>query len=110
MAYRRRTSSIIEKVRIRASNLEAINPNLDLGNDLTVAELRAQLETTQALLTLYNIKLAEADAALNNLQAQEKMLLTLSGRLLAAVGAVYGKDSSEYEQAGGTRLRRVNRG
>ena len=105
MAYRRRSSIIIKKVQIRASNLEAISPTLDLGNHLTLAALRTQLGVTQNLLDIYNIKLAEADAALNNLQAQEKALQALSVRLLAAVGAVYGKDSNEYEQAGGKRRR-----
>ena len=43
------------------------------------------------------------DGLLNALEADEKMLNTLSEKMLAAVGVKYGKDSDEYEQAGGTR-------
>ncbi len=110
MAYRRRSSIIIRKAQVRVSNLAAISPTLDLGHNLTLAGLRTQLEATQAALDLYNIKLAEADAALNNLKAEEKALQTLSVRLLGAIGAIYGKNSNEYEQAGGTRLSEIHRG
>ncbi|HRQ41511.1 MAG TPA: hypothetical protein PLD25_26625 [Chloroflexota bacterium] len=108
MAYKRRTSKSIEQAQVRAANLEAIGSSLDLGNGLTLAAFREEIQTTQGLLDAYNTKLAEADAALNALTAQEKQLKTLNGRMLAAVGAIYGKDSSEYEQAGGTRTSEID--
>ena len=51
----------------------------------------------------YNTKLSEIDGLLNEVQAEEAVLDELSTRMLAAVGVKYGKDSDEYEQAGGTR-------
>lgn len=109
MAYRRRTSKEIEQAQVRAANLEAISPTLDLGNSLTLTALRAEIQATQALLDTYNTKLAEADNALNVLKAREKTLKTMSSRMLAGVGVAYGKDSSEYEQAGGTRTSEITR-
>ncbi|MBK8431745.1 MAG: hypothetical protein IPL28_10845 [Chloroflexi bacterium] len=46
---------------------------------------------------------------LNDFQAEEKGLNLLSARMLAAVGAIYGKDSNEYEQAGGKRASEIKR-
>lgn len=89
MAYKRRTSEAIKQAQVRAANLEAISPTLDLGNSLT---------------------LTGADTALNTLKAKEKVLKTLTSRMLAAVGIVYGKDSDEYEQAGGTHTSEIARG
>ncbi len=109
MAYKRRTSKEIEQAQVRATNLEAISPTLDLGNSLTVMAYRAQIQATQTLLDSYNRKLAEADDALNALVASEKELKTMSARMLAGVGVAYGKDSSQYEQAGGTRTSEITR-
>ena len=109
MAYKRRTSGVIQNAQTRAANLKAIGGTLNLGNGLTVVSLEAEIAAAQALLEAYNVKLAEADAAKNTLQAKEKELKTLSSRLLAAVGVVYGKDSNEYEQAGGTRVSEIVR-
>jgi hypothetical protein len=52
---------------------------------------------------------ANADAALNNVRAKEKALATLSSRMLATVGVQFGKDSNEYEQAGGTHTSEIQR-
>jgi hypothetical protein len=103
MTYKRRTSIVIEKAQIRSTNLETVDAALDMGNGLSLAVLRTEIQATQALLDAYNVKLAEADGALNAFKAKEKELKNLTSRLLAGVGAAYGRDSSEYEQAGGTR-------
>ncbi|MDF3057635.1 MAG: hypothetical protein K0R17_1850 [Rariglobus sp.] len=39
----------------------------------------------------------------NDLESAEKTLDDLSSRMLAGVGVKYGKNSDEYEKAGGTR-------
>ena len=51
----------------------------------------------------YNTKLSELDSLLNEIETDEGALDELSTRMLAAVGVKYGKDSDEYEQAGGTK-------
>lgn len=43
------------------------------------------------------------DDAMNAFQTAEKNLASMSDRMLAGVAAKYGRDSTEYEMAGGTR-------
>ncbi|XCN75172.1 MAG: hypothetical protein Q3M24_10715 [Candidatus Electrothrix aestuarii] len=110
MAYKRRASQVIADARQRATNLKSIDPKLDLGGGLTVAAFEDEIDEVQTTLEQYNTLLAQADAVLNKLNDQEKKLGTKSGRMLAGVGVRYGKDSSEYEMAGGTRTSEIKRG
>ena len=109
MAYKRRSSQVMADAQERATNLKAIDPALDLGSGLTVAAFEGEIAATQTALEAYNTLLAQADAALNELNDREKKLGTLSGRMLAGVGVMFGKDSSEYEMAGGTRTSEIKR-
>jgi hypothetical protein len=108
MAYQRRASQVLAAARERSTNLKAIDPNFALSEGLSVASLDALIERTQASLEAYNTLLAQADAAGNNLINDEKETRDMSTRLLAGVGAHYGKDSNEYEMAGGTRTSEIN--
>ncbi len=99
----RRTSKILEVALVRRANLAKIDPKLNLGHDNALSVYDAEIATVQAKLDAYNQILAAADNALNELQDEEKRLRTRSSKLLAGVGVAYGKDSSEYEMAGGTR-------
>jgi hypothetical protein len=108
MAYQRKSSKHIVDAQERAANLRGIDPALDLGSDLTLAAFNAEIAATQNLLDTYNAKLAKADAAGNDFQAAEKNLRALSARMLAGVGMKFGKDSNEYEMAGGTRSSEID--
>ncbi|MGR0480150.1 MAG: hypothetical protein ACTFAL_01760 [Candidatus Electronema sp. V4] len=110
MAYRRKTSNILNAAQTRAANLKAIDPNLDLGNELTVADYENRIAAAQNVLDSYNVQLAKADALGNDFKAVEKELRALSTRMLAGAGVKYGKDSNEYEMAGGTRSSEIKRG
>ncbi|WP_417910036.1 hypothetical protein [Candidatus Electronema sp. PJ] len=109
MAFKRKSSQVIAQAQQRAANLKAIDSNLDLGNDLTVATLANEIAEVQAALDAYNGQLAQADALGNYFKAAEKKLRSLSSRMLAGVGVKYGKDSSQYEMAGGTRTSEITR-
>lgn len=108
MARLKKTSSVLEKATTRMDSLKAID-SLDLGSELTVAAYQAAIDLAQSKLSKYTTLLSEADAALNDFKAEEKKLATLSARMLAAVGVKYGKDSNEYEMAGGTRTSEIKR-
>lgn len=108
MAYKRKTSQHLAEAQERLANLKAIDPALDLGNGLTVTAFTTQMAAARTSLDAYNALLAQADAAGNNFKAAEKQLRTVSARYLAAVGVKYGKDSNEYEMAGGTRSSEIN--
>ena len=108
MAYQRRTSQVLAAARERSTNLKAIDPNFNLSENLSVDNLDSLIARTQTSLDSYNSLLAQADAAGNNVLNDEKEVRELSARLLAGVGAHYGKDSNEYEMAGGTRASEIN--
>jgi hypothetical protein len=108
MAYRRKSSEIIADAQERAGNLRAIDPNLDLGNSLTPDAYDAKITEAQTSLDAYNGLLAQADAAGNDFRAVEKQLRDLSSQMLSGVKVKYGRDSNEYEMAGGTRLSDIN--
>jgi hypothetical protein len=103
MGRRRRSSPVLEKATRRAANLRAISPTLDLGPGLTLAEFEQKITAFRTHQDEYNAKLAGIDASKNDLEAEEKILDELNSRMLAAVGARWGKNSNQYEQAGGTR-------
>lgn len=103
MARRRRKSTVLEKAEIRANNLKTISATLDLGPGLTLADLEQTIADVRATRDNYNQALARVDDLSNELVAKEKLLDELNSRMLAGVGARWGKNSSQYEIAGGTR-------
>ena len=103
MARRKRSSSTIAQAQNRAVGLSNIDPKLDLGNGNTLESLQASIKSTQQLLETYNKKLGELDVAQNDLTAAEAALELKSSTMLTATSAKYGKNSNEYELAGGTR-------
>ena len=103
MARRKRVSHSIESAETRAAGLVSINPSLDLGSGMTLAAFQARISSTKDLLNSYNTRLAEIDGLKNQLEQAESDLDEASSGMLAAVGAVYKKNSTEYEKAGGTR-------
>ena len=60
-------------------------------------------------LNEYNTLLSDADSALNQLEALESTISDLSDRMLKGVASRYGRDSDEYEKAGGTRKSDIKR-
>ncbi|NJO17342.1 MAG: hypothetical protein HC877_16845 [Thioploca sp.] len=103
MARKKRTSPTIERSQQRLSALLSIDNNLDLGNNLTSAIYREEIVKAQSLLDAYNTLLSQADGALNAFVIAEKNLKDLSERMLSGVGVKFGKDSAQYEMAGGVR-------
>ncbi len=110
MARKKRTSPTVDAAKIRAASLKSIDAALDLGNGLTLASYNAAIAATEGQLDTYNTNLSDLDEQLNGLEAGEKTLADLSERMLSGVGSKFGKDSSQYEQAGGTRKSEIKRG
>ena len=94
---------MIESAITRAASLASISPTLDLGGDMTLVAYQAAVADAESKLDQYNTKLSEVDDCLNALVAQEKAVADWSERMLAGVASKFGKDSSEYEKAGGVR-------
>lgn len=103
MARSKRKSSVLDAAQQRLAGLKSITPAPNFGPGLTVAGYETEIATFIEKLNSYNQKLAELDEAQNSLETLEVALREKNRRMLAAAQAQYGPDSSQFEQAGGTR-------
>lgn len=99
----KKTSKTVEAARVRLAGLKSIDPALDLGNGVTAAIYESKIVGTETDLSKYNTTLSQADEDQNKFEMSEKDLKDYHERILLAVAAKYGKDSNEYEKAGGTK-------
>lgn len=99
----KRTSKVLEKAQARLAGIKSVDPVLDLGSGLTATSFDTIVSAVQTKLAEYNQTLATVDEKYNALIAAEKTLGDMSERILAGVAARFGKDSTQYEQAGGVR-------
>ena len=97
------SSTVIDTAATRAAGVDSIDRELDLGSGLTQVAYKTALAETQAKLGTYNTILSQADEASNVFEGAERSLNDLNERMLAGVAARYGRDSHEYEMAGGKR-------
>src|ERR1044072_1492696 len=104
MARQKRTSQVLELARQRLAGLKAITTAAVLGGNLTVEGYQTEIEAYSTRQDSYNSKIADLDDETNQLDDHEQRLNELSQRILAAVKAQYGPDSSELEQLGAVRI------
>jgi hypothetical protein len=103
MTRAKRTSAPLELAEKRLLGLKSIDPVLDMGDGLSVVGLQTAHDALKSNLDKYNMLLTQADEKLNEIVKGERGLGELCDRLLSGVGAKFGKDSNQYEKAGGTR-------
>ncbi len=102
MPRSKRKSPIIDNAQKRADGLRSVDAKMVLdklslkGFDDIIADGRAKLSK-------YNELLSGTDGALNELNAAERGVADLSERMLSAVAGKFGKNSDEYEKAGGVK-------
>ncbi len=103
MARAKKTSKIVESASVRLASIKSIGINLDLGNGITAVSYEELINETNKVLEEYNIALSLVDEKQNLYRKIEKNLKELHERVLLSVAAKYGKDSNEYEKAGGVK-------
>jgi hypothetical protein len=103
MARTKKTSKVIESANTRLASLKSIDSKLDLGNGITVEIYSQLIDDASKALEEYNTSLSIADEKSNVFDTSEVKLKDMHERVLLGVGAKYGKNSNEYEQAGGTK-------
>ncbi len=103
MSRQKKTSRILEKVEMRVAGLRAIDPKMDFGNDRSLDRLVRFVDQLRIRLDAYNTALAVIDSSKTEIQQLEKTMADLADQMLQGVAFNYGKDSSEYERAGGVR-------
>ncbi|GET38899.1 hypothetical protein [Microseira wollei] len=101
MARRKRTSQVLEKAVRRLASISSIDPNLDLGNSLTLAEFSTLIETMQTKENAYNTALSTLDKLYREMLQTERELADMAEHMLLGVATRYGKSSVEYGMAGG---------
>lgn len=103
MARKKRASLVLEVAHKRISGLKSITPAPNYGSTLTIPAYDTEIGDFSSLLDTYNQMLSALDEFQNRVDTVEGKLNETNKRLLTATEAQYGADSSEYEQAGGTR-------
>lgn len=104
MSRRKKDSKILADAQKRLSGLKAIDNKLNLGGGLTIENINKSIEVLTKELEAYNALLAQSDEKLRGVKEAERSLKDLHVRALAGVAAIYGKNSNEYEKAGGIKL------
>src|SRR5437588_10066038 len=103
MARLKRSSNVLETARLRLSGLKSITPKPDYGSALDIDEYEQDINDLGPSLDKYNETLSLLDSLQNELDGHEEKVKDKNRRMLAATGAQYGPNSSQYEQAGGPR-------
>lgn len=111
MALRKRNPS--SKVKKAEARLEAMkrldlkhNKSINYGgepNPLTSSEMSAQIEECRLLVNEYNLMLELADGKSEEIKATEQKLGEFYTRVLAGAKSIYGVDSDEVKELGGTK-------
>ncbi len=103
MARRKKESNTLAKAEQRLSGMKSIQDKLDLGNGLSTAAYEKEIVALRNEIAEYNMLLSKVDMLSNRVKSAEKALAGTTSMMLTGVALKYGKDSSEYEMAGGTR-------
>ncbi|RCJ36709.1 hypothetical protein A6769_14480 [Nostoc punctiforme NIES-2108] len=103
MPRKKRSSRILEKAEFRVAGLKAIDPNINFDDTCNLQNLTQLIDNFHNMLDEYNAALAMIDSSRKKLDEMEKTLSQVSDKMLTGVGFKYGKNSNEYELAGGVR-------
>lgn len=93
----------LEKATVRLAAVKSIDMNLDLGNNISVMNYQAEVEKLNTKLSTYNTTLSTIDDLYNSCIAQIEVIKDWNERILTGVATKYGKNSSQYEMAGGVK-------
>jgi hypothetical protein len=103
MPRQKRTSRILEKAELRSASLKAIDAQMNFDDVRNIGNLTQLIEQLRSRIEQYNTALSIIDSSKTEIETLEKNLASLTEEMLIGVAFKYGKDSSEYEMAGGVR-------
>jgi hypothetical protein len=103
MSRQKRTYRILEKAELRTAGLKAVDPSMDFGDTRNLQNLTQIVEQLRTKIDAYNTALSVIDSDKTEMDQLEKTLGDLCDKMLTGVAFKYGKDSREYEMAGGVR-------
>ncbi|BBD69456.1 hypothetical protein NIES4072_32110 [Nostoc commune NIES-4072] len=103
MPRQKRTYRVLEKAELRMSGLKAIDPSMDFGDARNLQNIIQIIQQYRNKIEAYNTTLAVIDSYKNEMKELETTLSDLIEKMLLGVAFKYGKDSHEYQMAGGVR-------
>ncbi|MEH2228643.1 MAG: hypothetical protein V7K71_03235 [Nostoc sp.] len=103
MARPKSDSRILSKAEMRLASIKSISPTLDVGDSLTVKDYTDKIESLRQSLEAYNTTLSTIDVLLTQITENERDLADYSEKILLGVAHKFGKNSHQYQMAGGTR-------
>lgn len=103
MPRQKRTSNVLAQAEKRAAGIQSIAEDLDFGNGVTLKGYLEAIGEVRKDIAHYNELLSLSDQAANKVKMGERLIRDYSERVLLGVATHYGKDSDEYEMAGGVR-------
>jgi hypothetical protein len=101
MAFQKRGSKTVEKADQRITAMRSIDTYLSLGDNLNLPAYEMAIAKARARIDAYNTALSSLTQLSNDAIAAEKELADLSERMFTGLVAKYGRNSTEYEMAGG---------
>lgn len=103
MPRQKRTYRVLEKAELRIAGLKAIDPMMDFGDARNLQNVAQVIQQYRSKIDAYNTTLAVIDSYKSEMKELEKTLSDLNEKMLLGVAFKYGKDSHEYQMAGGVR-------
>ncbi|MDZ7962938.1 MAG: hypothetical protein RMY34_34590 [Aulosira sp. DedQUE10] len=101
MARQKRSSKVLERAVRRAASMDSIDPNLDVGNGITLPAFSTLIEMMRTQEYAYNSALSNLDKLYSEMLKTERKLGDIAELILLGVATKYGKSSVEYSMAGG---------
>jgi hypothetical protein len=96
-------SRVLEKASARLGAMRSLGTDINFGNGLTFTDFEESIDRTREALLAYNTAIATYSQAQLAFMELERNLADLAERMLTGVATQYGKQSHQYEMAGGTR-------
>ncbi|MBP4138724.1 hypothetical protein [Flavobacterium geliluteum] len=93
----------LEKSVTRLAAVKSIDKALDLGNGINVPNYEKQVTLLSNKLNSYNTALSTLDDLYNDCIEQIRIIKDWNERILTGVATKYGKNSTQYEMAGGKK-------
>ena len=103
MARQKRSSRTLDKAQRRLAGIQSIDEKVDLGSGLTAQNYVKTIDALRKKIDAYNKALSNVDALQNDVNEAERLLAEQSEKMLLGVAVKFGKNSSEYEMAGGVK-------
>ena len=103
MTRKKKSSAVLEKTEERMIGFRSIDANLNFDDSINLTYLTSLTTQLRDQVNQYNMLLAELDTAKGDMEILEKSIREISERMVSGIAFRYGKDSREYEMAGGVR-------